>query len=327
MGLAIVSLVAELAERRGELITLVPDAPGSTTTLICGAFADYFVEDVDRLNAWVYCPLTSTNAGANIGLSRRASTYHQSGTYVDFPRAWPAAVSNAGGAATYYMTTRNRWDRLRSAVNAGIADISVPFAAPLTESIVIVAHQYQYQLPALSTSIVPSQLEEISVSVSTSAQNIGYPYATATPYNWRIYNSTDPSTGVTSYLLQFETLPMVGSLVRLYGRAPLKSTGQASDTAFVACDPQYDDIVQEYLLMHASYMLAKWDVDTEPVGKALYALQIATAALQEARAKMLERMPRGPNARIVVPGKGDGRMLAYPGGDPSDFLAAHNTLH
>jgi len=326
MGLPILDLVATLADRRSELLTLVPDAAGSTRQLICSTFADYFVENVDRLNAWVYCPRTSLNAGTNMGEHRRATTYHQAGTSVDFARAWPEALTNAHGPATYYMTTRTPWWKLRDAVNAGIADLAIPYAGPITQEFPVVEHQYRYTLPSLPGSIVATLLEEVSVSISTEGNYVGYPYATATPYNWRLYTTTE-SDGSTAYEIQFEQVPPTGSLVRLYGRAPLRSTGRTSDSGVVACDPQYDDVVQEYLLMHASYLWAKWDVDSEPVGKALYALQIATAALTEARATLLERLPRGPNARIVVPGRGDGRQLAHPGGDDASWLGASHQLH
>lgn len=327
MALVAGALTRELAERRNEFIEAAVSGASATTTLVADALAEYFTEDVAHLNAWVYCPATTGPNAANTGQSRRVESYQAAQHALLFYLGWPTApVPNSGVQDRYYITTRTRWDRLRTALSAGVADLKMPFATPLVQDIQTVPNTYAYELPTTPGSIVPEMVSDLAVSVDDQASGmIGYPYAAGSPYNWTMYSTVDPVTGAPRYVLQLEQLPPEGHVIRLWGRSPFARF--ATDQALLLVSPQYEDAVQEYLFLYASYIMARWDLDTEPVGKAQYALALSEATIQRAKAQLLDLLPRAPNARVVVPGRGTGRILAHPDGNDADFLAAHHTLH
>ena len=234
-----------------------------------------------------------------------------------FLAAWPATIT--GGAYEFHWRTPR--SRKLEAINSGIRQLGFHWYRNLIDtSLLTVANQWTYTLPV---TVQWNTIPKIEIQIATDTTLVGYPYVNGNLWNWTIRPTTNDS-GVTSYTLQFGSLPPPGRTIRLFGEVNYGDL--VADADVLPLDTNSAGIATEWLYSWAMYMLQRWESVRQPMNNTQWLEQQASALLKEA-SDIRDRFSSLPTAtRIVTPGAGDGQWPGGIGDDP-EYLAAFRTLH
>ncbi len=310
------SLVRELAQRMGELYVSTPTSSGTTLTLIDTNLDQYWPGNVGQqsapMAAWVYGGADAT-ISTNRTVERRVLRYDQLTHTVTFLAAWPANIT--GG--TYEFHWRTPHSRKLEAINSGIRQLGFHWYRNLIDtSLTTAANTWTYTLPA---TIQWNTLPKVELQVATDTSLTGYPYVSASQWNWTIRPSTTAS-GVTSYVLQFGTLPPPGRTIRLFGE--VNYSDLVADADILPLDTNSAGIATEWLYSWAMYMLTRWESVRQPMNQTQWLEQQGAALLKEAT-DIRDRFASSPTAtRIVTPGVGTGEWGGSGYADDPAYLGA-----
>ncbi len=297
----------------GELYVSTPTS-GTITTLVDANLDQYWPSAVGQQSApmgvWCYGGITAD--ATNRGVERRARSYAQNTHTVTFLAPWPTAIST-GPYEFHWRTPRSR---KLEAINSGVRQLGFHWYRTLIDaSITTAANTWSYALPS---GIQWNTLPKIEIQVATQSTLVGYPYVSGTPWNWTIRPSTS-AAGVTTYTLQFGTLPPPGRLVRLFGE--VNYSDLAADTDILPLDENSAGIATEWLYSWAMYQLTRWESVRQPMNNTQWLEQQGAALLKEA-SDIRDRFASTPSgSRIVTPGQGTGDWPSGMAEDPSYFGA------
>lgn len=289
---------------------------GSTTTLVDANLDQYWPGGVGQQSApmgiWGYGASDAVST-SNRGIERRAKSYTQNTHTIEWLAAWPGAISS-GGYELHWRTPRSR---KLEAINSGVRQLGFHWWRSVVDeaSITTVANTWQYNLP---TTVQWNTVPKLQIQISTDATLVGYPYVDASPWNWAIVPITN-SSGVTTYRLQFATIPPPGRIIRVFGEANYNDL--VNDSDILPIDATSAGIATEWLYSWAMYQLTRWESVRQPMNNTQWLEQQGAALLKEAQ-DIRDRFASTPQAtRIVTPGKGDGEWPNGIAEDPT-YLAA-----
>ncbi len=301
MVLTASSLVTELGYRLNELVLSVPTSPGTTSTLVDSALVQYYPSTIPagQFNVWVVGSTTADTL--NRGVIRRATSWNSTTRTLALYSPMATAITTG----TYLLHQRTDPTRKLEALNSGVRHLGYFWARPLVDTTLTTAsNTWSYTLP---NTTLWTGVSRFQIQISTSASLPTFPYADMTPWDGDVIETTDAS-GVTTWKIQFATLPPPGRTIRIYGEAEYPDL--VNDTDILPVAAQQAGRVKEWLLKWARYTLHDWETERDPAGMTARDQQAAQRLRQEAYQDLLMEAPPHPPNRIIVPGRGTG---VYPG--------------
>lgn len=304
------ALIREVAKRAGDLILSTPTSAGTATTLVDTALNQYMPVDNTQFYPWVYGP-TGVDA-SNVGLSRRGRAWTQStSTLTLFSPGFPAALS----AGTYEIHLKYERDRILEAINEAMGILDQGWYRTYVDtSITTAASTWKYTLPASQNW---SQVVGVEIQMNTDTSFPTFPYASADPWNWRVYDSTDPTTGVITWVIQFGTLPPPGRTLRVWGVSGYGDL--TADTDVFAVGGSIERSTLAWVYRWALHNLSDWETMKLPAGQVDEYRRKSQMLMSEAMRLRQDLGQPASNGKVAVPGRGDGTFPSSGGADPSYF--------
>lgn len=310
-----IELIRELSQRLGDYVLAAPTATSNKVQLVDPYLTQHFgVNDMDDVNAWVYGTLAA-DAG-NVGMERRAASWTAQTTTLNlYAPGFPVPIQ--GG--DYEIHLRFPRARKLAALNAGVALMGTSWYRAVYQRVLTTrASTYRY---ALDPTVNWQSFQAVEIQLTTDPTLVGFPFESSEAYNPSIEPHTDEG-GVTTWYLQFGTLPPVGRAIRV-----LATTGYDTLVADGDVLPLPSDIggkAVEWLYEYAQWALFAWDMNRQPTGQLDRAAQQAQLHLQKALQDLKDYARAGSTQPLVTPGFG---TRTYRSGLHGPGLAAYKMLH
>lgn len=312
-------LVRELASRMGEFYLSSPTS-GSTFQLTDPQIIQFAPADVPFNAAtgqgpmwWAYGPADADSG--NRGQERRVRSYVANTGVATFFSAWPMNITT-GHMEFHFRTPRSR---KLEAINSGVRYLGFQWYRPVAGgAITTVEKQWRYALPP---SIIWRKVSKIQLQITTDPTLVGFPYQDLTPYDYEIYADVDQTTGVTTYYLQFATMPPPNRTIRIFGEAEYADL--VADTDIVPIPEKIQGRAIELIYEFAQARLYEWETNRQPQGEDDRYFRHMQERLQRAKEELLRYAPGPKPWRVVIPGQGTAEIGASDVG----YFAGFSTLH
>jgi len=310
-----VELLRELGERAGDFLLSTPEVASDRVTLVDPLLTQWFgAQQMANVNAWVYCPLSGDTG--NVGYERRASSWSFSDTALHlYNPGFPEPIQS--GVYEIHM----RWPRSRklAALNSGVALLGNSwFRTVYAKTVTTRDNTYVY---ALDPTVNWQSFTAIELQITTDPSQIGFPYESTESYNPSITSHTDEG-GVTTWYLQFGTLPPSGRAVRILATVGYDTL--VGDGDVLPLDNSCAGPAVEWLYEYALHKLNVWDANRQPTGQLERALQLSQAHLMKALQDLKDYAKAGSTRRLIVPGHG---TRTYSSLERGPGLAAYKMVH
>lgn len=290
-------LIRELAERQGELALGTAEAGGSTTTLVATDLTQWWPVDHNKLNCWVYG--SSTADASNRTLERRGSSWSADNVTLTLAAPGFAAACTTG---VYEIHARTRRTRKLEALNEAIGQLQLYWYRPVVDdtSITTAANTWTYTLPS---SVNWSEFPRIHIQINTDVTATGYPYADADPWNWEVRRAVS-STGVETWTLQFGLLPPPGRKIRIFAEAGYVDLVLDADILPIA--GKWGRLAHAWIMAYSQMLLDDWEASRQPAGQIDRERLMRDDRLKRQLELLMRTAPGHENAKLVIPGHGDG---------------------
>lgn len=274
------------------------------------ALNQYMPVDNAQFYPWIYG--SSTADAANVGLSRRGRAWTQStSTLTLFTPGFPAAMA----AGVYEIHLRYERDRILEAVNEGIGILDQGWYRTFIDtSITTAQNTWKYTLPSTQNW---GQVVGVELQINTDTSIPTYPYASANPWNWRVYSDTHPTTGAIVWYIQFGIVPPPDRTLRIWGVSGYGDL--TSDADIFAVNSNSERSVLSWVYRWALHNLSDWQVNKLPAGQVDEYRRVSDSLMREAFRLKQELGEPASNGRIAIPGRGDGTVSSSGGTDASYF--------
>lgn len=314
------SLVRELAIREGEFYLSAPTV-GTTLTLTDPGLSDEMPADVpfnsntgQGAHWWVYGAADAD--AANRGIERRVRSWAATPSVATFGVAWPTAI----GTGHYEFHFRTRRSRKLEAINSAIRALGFAWYRHVVDvSTTSVNNQWQYTLPS---TVLWKTINKVTLQISTNSGLVGFPYQDMSRYDYDIWQQTDSGTGVTTWILQFASMPPPGRTIRIFGEAEYADL--VADTDLLPIPATQQGRAVEFIYELAQARLAEWEANKQPQGEGDKYLQMWQAKLSEAKEELMRFAPSPEPWRVVTPGRGEGLISSA---DDPHYFGAFQMLH
>lgn len=305
------ALIRELSERIGDLVISTPGSGGGTMTLIDADLRQHFPQPLQQFNGWVYCTLTSPDAG-NRGIERRGQQWLPSNSLLQlYPPGFPVPVT----AGEYEIGMRYPRHRKMAALNSAIGQLGLTWYRQIVdETILTQTNNWIYYPNPLENW---AAIYKVEIQINTAPEQIGYPFADASYLNWRPRRWVD-AIGQETWAIEFAMLPPPDRQLRIFGEGFYPTLKRDDDVLAIA--GKWEGGALEWIYDWAEFRLNDSISNRQPTGEAERIRQQALDRLERQKNDILVNAPSHEPGRIVTPGRGDG--MAFPSPEDWRYLGA-----
>lgn len=237
---------------------------------------------------------------------------------MSFEVAWPAIIA----AGSYEVHPRYDRTLILEWLNDAIGQLGVYWFREVRDQTIQTADlTMAYNLPSTQYW---TKVTDVQIEINTSQTVEGFPFASATPWNWNAYPYTD-QFGNRQWQIQFGLQPPPGRYLRVFGEAYYPDLSGDGDT--LALGGQYERPALAYIFDWVNYRAKEYDslightTDTDRSRQKMYDSLNKT---REWLTSMLQ--PTHSPAQIATPGRGDGLFSPLGGRDNTQYFGAMNGI-
>lgn len=301
-------LIRELGQRLNEIIVCQPES-GGQTALHCRDLLQYFPQQLNQFNGWVYC--ASQQDASNYGVEVRGQQWTVDGTLGLYPPGFPAPIT--GG--DYEIHMRYKRARLVEALNSAIGQLGLTWYRDWMDETMVTKYDTWVYYPPLSEDW--SSIYRVEIQINLNETQIGYPYADAEYLNWRPRRYVDKQ-GNESWLIEFGILPPPDRKLRIFGEGYYPDLVNDGDVLPLA--GKWERGALDWVYDYAEFRLNWWLTNKQPTAEAEKTRQQAMDRLENQKNEILQNAPSHRPGRIVTPGHGD--AMAFPSPEDWRYLGA-----